>query len=225
MYYSTPNSEQNDLAMDFLTTPKVNGRQIGKVVKSNSHCDYVVQLDDSMDVQEPPQTEDYGFGQFVKLEDSKRHWAVGVIYNSQLFNPMFLNSGPRLSSEPDPLFTPDLISETRTLLGVVLVGTMVGRDNQAFGLHGIPRVVVPVNALVCKMTQTEIYRFHLDTESNPQFCYYSHLLHCGGNFAAQLTQQVLTELIDTHLFSGADQRALTVLCKELSWKNTMGAMR
>ena len=225
MYYSTPKRDQNNLKMDFLATPKVGGRQIGKVVKSNSHCDYVVQLDDSMDVQEPPRTEDYGFGQFVKLEDSKRHWAVGVIYNSQLFNPMFLNSGPRLSSEPDPMFTPDLISETRTLLGVVLVGTMAVQESNPYGVHGIPRVVVPVNALVCKMSQAEIYQFHLDSESNPQFCYYGHLLHCGGAFAAQLTQQVLTELINSNLFSEADQRALEVLCKELSWKNTMGAMR
>ena len=30
---------------------------------------------------------------------------------------------PGLSSEPDPMFTPDLVQETRTLLGIVLVGT------------------------------------------------------------------------------------------------------
>lgn len=211
--------------MDFLATPKVEGRQIGKVVKSNSHCDYVVQLDDAMDVSEPPQTGDYGFGQFVRLEDQKRHWAIGVIYNSQLFNPLFQNSGPRLSTEPDPMFTPDLISETRTLLGVVLVGTMASQGQNTYGVHGIPRIVVPVNALVCKMTQAEIHRFHLDSAGHPQFCYYSLLLRCGGRFAAQLTQQVLSELIESNLFSGAGQRALEVLCKELSWKTTMAAMR
>lgn len=200
--------------------------RLGKVVKSNSHCDYVVQLDDAMEVRHPPKPDDYGFGSFVKLEDPDiRHWAVGIIYNSQLFNPMFLNMGPRLSSEPDPLFTPDLITETRTLLWTVLIGTLSTTNGESYGIHGIPSVVVPVNTPVYKMSQQEIYRFHLNPENRPQFCYYSHLLHCGGLFASQLTQQVLSELIDSNLFSAPDQRALTVLCKELSWKNTMGAMR
>jgi hypothetical protein len=199
--------------------------RLGKVVKSNSHCDYIVQVDDAMDYAESPTADDYGFGCFVKLEDRDRHWAVGIIYNSQLFNPMFLNMGPRLSSEPDPVFTPDLISETRTLLWTVLIGDLEWQNGKSYGVHGIPRVVVPVNTPVYTMSREEIYRFHLNKDQRPQFCYYSHLLRCGGTFAAQLTQQVLTELIDSNLFSGADQRALQILCKELSWKNTMSAMR
>jgi hypothetical protein len=35
----------------------------------------------------------------------------------------------------------------------------------------------------------------------------------------------LAELVTSGLFSGADQKALTVLGKELSWKNTLGAIR
>lgn len=199
--------------------------RLGKVVKSNSHCDYIVELDDEMSRDDCPKPDDYGFGCFVKLDGFDRHWAVGLIYNSQLFNPMFLNMGPRLSSEPDPVFAPDLICETRTLLWTVLIGTMELQNGDAYGIHGIPKVVVPVNTPVYKMTQDEIHRFHLNLEDRPQFCYYSHLLRCGGTFASQLTQQVLSELIDTNLFAGADQRALMVLCKELSWKNTMGVMR
>jgi hypothetical protein len=199
--------------------------RLGKVVKSNSHCDYIVELDDEKSRDDSPKPDDYGFGSFVKLNSKDRHWAVGLIYNSQLFNPMFLNMGPRLSSEPDPVFTPDLISETRTLLWTVLIGTLNGQDDNSYGIQGIPKVVVPVNTPVYKMTQAEIYRFHLSQEHRPQFCYYSHLLRCGGTFAAQLTQQVLTELIDSQLFAETDQRALAILCKELSWKTLIGAMR
>lgn len=200
--------------------------RLGKVVKSNSHCDYVVQLDDEMEVEHPPQADDYGFGTFVKLEEpGVRHWAVGLVYNSQLFNPMFLSNGPRLSSDPDPLFAPDLISETRTLLGVVLLGCLKTENGSPHGVHGIPRLVVPVNAKVFKMTSEEIYQFHLNASGKPQFCYYSHLLQFGGSFAAQLTQQVLRDLADSGLFAGGDQRALEILCRELAWKSTMGAMR
>jgi hypothetical protein len=199
--------------------------RIGKVVKSSSHCDYVVQVDDSQDVMAPPCPEDCGFGQFVSFDNDTRHWAVGLVYNSQLFNPLFMNNGPRLSSEPDPMFTPDLVQETRTLLGVVLVGNLAGEGDQRYGIHGIPRVVVPANTPVYKMTGNEIYQFHLNSNRQPQFSYYSHLLRSGGLFASQLAQQVLAELIDSQLFKGADQRALMVLGKELSWKNTLAAIR
>ncbi len=199
--------------------------RLGKVVKSNSHCDYIVELDDERSRNNSPQPDDYGFGCFVRLDGGDRHWAVGLVYNTQLFNPMFLNMGPRLSSEPDPVFAPDLISETRTLLWTVLIGTLEGQNEIAYGLHGIPRVVVPINTPVETMTQEEIHRFHRNQQGQPQFCYYSHLLRCGGTFAAQLTQQVLTELIDSRLFEGDEQRALNILCKELSWKETMSAMR
>ena len=197
---------------------------LGRVVKSNSHCDYVVQLDTANDVDNPPQIEHYGFGQFVKF-DSHRHWAVGIVYDTQLFNSAFMNSGPRLTSAPDPVFTPDLVQDTCVLLNVVLVGSLQKGDPNDYGLHGIPRVVVPANTPVCQMDTTEIHHFHLSAEGVPQFTYYGHLLRSGGSFAAQLTQQVLSELIATELFSGVDQRALQVLRKELSWQSTMSAIR
>ena len=201
-------------------------RLLGKVVKSNSHCDYVVQVCDRHELAEPPEPEDYGFGQFVKLEKDGRHWAVGVIYNSLLSNPMFLNSGPRLSSDPDPMFTPDLISEVRTLLGVVLIGSLEpSASGTLCGNHGIPRLVVPIDTPVYAMTPTEVHGFHHSAAGRPQFAYYSHLLRSGGVFAAELTQQVLAELVASDRFAEADQRALDILCKELSWKTTMGAMR
>ncbi len=200
------------------------GCKLGTVVKSNSHCDYVIQLDTERDVIAPPVVSDYGFGQFVTLENDQQHWAVGIIYNSQLFNPAFLNSGPQLTSAPDPLFTPDLIQETKTLLNVVLVGNLAHQDGQTYGHHGIPRNVVPVNTPVYAMDTHSRHQFHLSVDNRPQFRYYGHLLNCGGTFAHQLTQQVLTELGDSDLFNDNDKRALQVLCKELTWKNTLGAM-
>jgi hypothetical protein len=202
--------------------------RLGKVVKSNSHCDYIVQLDDSMDFMNAPKHDDYGFGSFVKLEDAdtKRHWAIGLVYNSQLLNPAFNSLGPRLSSEPDPLFTPDLINENRTLLWTVLVGRFLEGDRgKRYGEQGIPRVVVPINTEVQTMSSQEIHQFHQDVMGRSQFTYYSHLLRSGGTFATQLAHQVLEELIAFNCFTGTEQRALQVLSRELAWKNTMSAMR
>jgi hypothetical protein len=195
--------------------------KLGKVVKSDSHCDYIVQLDDEMDVVTPPQAEDYGFGCFVKLETEDRHWAVGLIYNSQLFNPAYLNTGPRLVSQPDPLFTPDLIRETRTLLWTVLIGTL--SQDPPCGYQGIPSIVVPVNTPVSTMSTAEVHAFHRNGHQQPQFCYYSYLLRSGGAFASQLVDTVLGQV--SPLFEGSDRRALDLLRKELSWKHTLGTMR
>ncbi len=196
--------------------------RLGKVVRSNNHCDYVVQVDDILEVKNPPAPDDYGFGSFVKLESEQRHWAVGLVYNTQLLNPMFLNSGPRLSSQPDPYFSPDLQNEVRTLLSVVLIGAL--NEQHGCGSQGIPRVIVPVNTPVFRMSQEEVLRFHQDPQGQTQFSYYGLLLSSGGNFADHLIYQVLNDI--TPMFADpAQQRALQILSKELSWKMTMGAMR
>lgn len=229
--------------MVFLrSNPQSDRLELGKVVKSNSHCDYVVQLHDAMSVVNPPQPDDCGFGSFVKLGNGRRRPVVGIVYNTQLLNPLFLNNGPRLSSEPDPVFAPDLINETRTLLGVVLIGTLepglepgsglevapgeaAGLDGSArelpYGIQGIPREVVSVNTAVSCMGDREIAQFHRDSQQRPQFRYYSLLLRYGGSFAAHLTEQVLQELMGLNLFEHEQQRALATLCKELTWRNTM----
>jgi hypothetical protein len=205
--------------------------RLGKVVKSNNHCDYVVEVDDRLSVKHPPSPEAYGFGNFVKLETDQRHWGVGVIYNTQLFNPAFLNSGPRLSSEPSLIYAPDLQSEIKTLLSVVLIGTLEPPERvldseeklHIYGQQGIPRLVVPVNTLAYKMSEEEVYQFHQDRSGAPQFAYYGLLMNCGGPFAHQLIYQVLSEI--SQMFFGSQRRALEILGKELSWKMTMGAMR
>lgn len=196
--------------------------RLGKVVRSNNHCDYVVQVDDALEVKNPPAPDDYGFGSFVKLESDRRHWAVGLVYNTQLLNPMFLNSGPRLSSQPDPYFSPDLQNEVRTLLSVVLIGAL--DEGHRCGRQGIPRVVVPVNTPVFRMSREEILRFHQDPQGQTQFSYYGLLLSSGGNFANHLIYQVLNDI--TPMFADpAQRRALQILSKELAWKMTVGAMR
>jgi hypothetical protein len=233
---------------------------LGKVVKSNSHCDYLVQVNDRFDVNDPPAAHTYGFGSFVRLDSPEVGYslgfgarktlqsaAVGIVYNSQLINPQFLNTGPRLSSDADPLFTPDLVEETRTLLSVVLIGELIPYSQDSkdpsspdrpdpfaeesdtpayYGQQGIPRAIVPINAIVSLLGQSEIRQFHNDRFGHLQFRYHSLLLRYGGSFASHLTEQVLQELVDLRIFQNpAQQRALTTLCREMSWRNTLGTLK
>ncbi|MDR7899231.1 hypothetical protein RHJ63_13040 [Thermosynechococcus sp. JY1334] len=196
---------------------------LGHIVKSNSHCDYVAQLVDRLDVPHPPAPEDYGFGRFVKLEDEQRHWAVGVIYNSQLLNPQFHQISPRLTTNADTFLSPDLVSETRTLLWIALIGHLVTAEDRLYGQQGMPTLVVPVNTPVWQLTTAEVLAFHRSAQGQAQFRYYAHLLRSTGNYAAPLLAQILETI--TPLFSGTEQRSLEIINKELAWRHTLGTLR
>ena len=57
--------------------------KIAKIVKSNSHVDYVGRVIDRLDADEPPGVEDYGFAQFVSLPVADNFEVVGVVYDFQ----------------------------------------------------------------------------------------------------------------------------------------------
>src|SRR5215469_483409 len=103
---------------------------IGKIVKSDSHINYVCQIYGPREVELEPTPTDYAFGRFVRiaarseqpdnydiqvmLSPSKssepRIYAIGVIYDTILLNPTFGSLGPRLSNEIQvELFSPDYI--------------------------------------------------------------------------------------------------------------------
>src|SRR5438045_3467972 len=99
---------------------------IGKIVKSDSHINYVCQIYGPREVEIEPSAADYAFGRFVRIavrsrqtdEDSALNsmlgrsqepvtYAVGVIYDTILLNPTFGSLGPRLSNETQvELFSP-----------------------------------------------------------------------------------------------------------------------
>ncbi|MGA0199866.1 MAG: hypothetical protein ACO3NK_12265, partial [Prochlorotrichaceae cyanobacterium] len=94
-----------------------------------------------------------------------------------------------------------------------------------YGRQGIPRAIVPINAIVSILGEPEIRQFHSDRSGKPQFRYHSLLLRYGGNFANHLTEQILQELVDLQVFENAEQRALTTLCREMSWRNTLSSLQ
>ncbi|HEY0048854.1 MAG TPA: hypothetical protein VGB68_06200, partial [Pyrinomonadaceae bacterium] len=155
--------------------------KIAKIVKSNSHVDYVGRIIDSLDVAEPPATEDYGFAQFVSLPLENREEIVGVIYNSILINPDYANYGPRLSPKPElGGFSPDYLNEQGLLVGILLLGT--SREDGKV-LHGVPRRVVPAGQDVYKIEPNQIKRFHSDENECLQIHYYSQIVAHAGLFA------------------------------------------
>ena len=135
--------------------------RIARIVKSNSHVDYVARVVDELDADEPPSPEDYGFAQFVHVPVAESEEVVGVVYDSQLANPDYGSFGPRLSSHAElKVLSPDVLNERGVLLGVLLLGRRERSGDKWAGHQGVPRRVVPVGQDVFKLSDEEVAAFH-----------------------------------------------------------------
>ena len=132
---------------------------LGKLVRSNSHNDYICQIYGSGEIENPPTSAGYAFGTFVRIPLSEDEgYLVGLIYDTVLLNPDFGNLGPRLSPVPDlAVFSPDYLAEKVTLVGITTIGTLAP-DGTA--THGVPLLAAQIDAPVESLDDDTIRRFH-----------------------------------------------------------------
>jgi len=191
---------------------------IGKIVKSNSHVDYVCQVYGFGEVPKPPTPSDYTFGTFVAAEldsyGTGNQRLIGLIYNTLLMNPEFGNLGPRLSPRTEvEVFSPDYLAETATLLGVSGIGWV----NGAGAVHqGVPALAATVNCPVRLLDDDEIIRFHADGSGQPQLRYASLLLAQNNALIPPLLPSVIDRL--GTLFPASRSR-LAVMRNNVAWKS------
>ena len=196
--------------------------KIAKIIKSNSHIDYVGRVIDSLDVADPPTAEDFGFANFVKLPFEDGIEIIGVIYNSILINPEYANYGPRLSPKPElGNFSPDYLNEQGFLIGILLLGT---KDRDGKISHGVPHRVVPAGLEVYKLNGEAVKHFHMDEKDCLQIHYYSQVIANAGNFAVPLLEAIIGQL-NQNGCSENDKKRLDVLKQTLAWQRTIGGMR
>lgn len=187
--------------------------QIGKIVKSNSHVDYVCQVHNPGEISRVPLPQDYAFGTFVRIEISGQPgYLVGLIYSTILMNPEFGNLGPRLSPAADlEVFSPDYLREQATLVGILAVGQMVAGGEV---LQGVPSVAPAVNAVVEAMSPAEVRSFH-QSAAGLTIAYVPRLLAEGDALVPHLLLRVVEQL--AALFPDC-ARQLAVVRGNLAWK-------
>jgi hypothetical protein len=195
--------------------------KIAKIIKSNSHIDYVGRVIDSLDAAEPPKSEDFGFANFVSLPLENEKEIIGIIYNSILINPEYANFGPRLSPKPElGNFSPDYLNEQGVLIGILLLGA---KDENGKILQGVPHTVVPAGQEVYKIDGETVKNFHTDENDCLQIHYYSQVVAHAGLFAVPLLEEIIDKLsLDC---SNEDKNRLGVLKQTLAWQRTIGGMR
>ena len=195
--------------------------KLARIVKSNSHVDYVGRVIDALDADAPPSADDYGFAQFVSLPQGDSE-VVGVIYNTLLVNPDYGNFGPRLSPRADlAALTPDYLNEQGVLIGILLLGWREGATGAT--QQSVPRRVLPAHQEVWRMTEKEVYRFHLDERGQVQMHYYSQIMAHAGLFSVSLLEAVIEQLLPA--CSQTEKQRLGVLKQTLLWQRTVGGMR
>jgi hypothetical protein len=160
---------------------------IGKIVKSDSHINYVCQIYGPREVEVEPSPADYAFGRFVRVairassdapdtmiveralgkSQEPVMYAVGVIYDTILLNPAFGSLGPRLSNETQvELFSPDYISEKAVLIYVMVLGmfeqrsTLLGEAEVLSTMHGVPLLSLELGSEIETMSDEEVRAFH-----------------------------------------------------------------
>lgn len=194
---------------------------LGKIIKSNSHTDYVCEIYARTEVAAPPSPADYCLGTFVRIPVAGQPFdLVGLVYDTVLLNPEFGRLGPRLSGEAElAVFSPDYLNEKVTLVGIVAVGTLA-QDGTA--RQGAPVVAATSDSLVTGMNDDEVWRFHA---GNPSLRveYVPQLLARGTPLIATMLRAVIARL--RCLASGPAQQALLdVLADELVWQTQIGPM-
>ncbi len=187
---------------------------IGKIVKSNTHVDYVCQVYGRGESPVPPQPADYQFGAFVGIElEEEGGQLVGVIYNTLLLNPDFGTLGPRLSPRQElEVFTPDYLAETATLVGVFALGWIDGD-----GAHqGVPPLAAAVNSPVALLAEADLVAFHQDRDGQLSLRYVPLLLGQNNPLAPPLVLSIVDRLAE--LFP-AQRSRLAVMRNNIAWKS------
>jgi hypothetical protein len=188
---------------------------LGRVVKSNSHVDYVVQVFAPGEVAEPPRPEDYAFGSFVRIAvDGRGDGLVGIIYDTLLLNPAYGTLGPRLSGEPQlTAFAPDYMPETATVVGIAIVGQCRGEGEGANFRQGVPPLAARVGSEARRLTDEEFGAFHRG-DGQPTVSYLPRLSSMNNSAMPELLNDILTRLIAAFPDSSG---TLQVLRTNLDW--------
>lgn len=189
--------------------------KIAKIVSSNSHIAYVARVLDGRDGEGVTTADDYTFGQFVAIGD-----VVGVISDSRLVNPEYLSPSTRLG-QASALgeLRRDLVEDKRTLIAILLLGSMVGGVPE----HSIPLKVLESGADVESMSGEDAAAFHRTADGSVRMGYFPSLMSHSGPLSTTLARTIIDSL-KPH-FSESEQQKLAVMADSISWKQAFGDSR
>lgn len=194
--------------------------EIGRVVGSNDHADYVVQVYGPAEMPEPPTPLDRAFGQFVEIPVDQHDRLIGVIYTTQLLNPEYGTLGPRLSTPQElPVFSPDYLAETATVVGVAVVGSVSNCGGRVVYDQRTPRLASNVDAAVSLLPDEQVTAFHR-IDGHLGLAYFPRLLARPLPTLPDLLCAVVDRLIAAY---PKERRRLELARQNIRWRAVVGA--
>lgn len=196
--------------------------QIGSIVSSNNHLDYVVEVYQERDCERPPKLNEREFGQPVfikKTIDGTDHAVIGVIYNTQLVDPDQGRTGPRLAQDDQAQFTPGYIEERTTLAGVALLGTATISEDRFITdpTHRMPRWTLEVDDTVYHCPDELTAAFHT-FDDQIQLAYIDRLVDIAGDLGAEVIVALIERLRTVLPEDDPNQRVLDVVEQNVEWQ-------
>jgi hypothetical protein len=200
-----------------------NPKSVGRLVKSNSHTDYVAQVYRRWEVPSAPTPADHAFGTFVCIPVTAADELVGIVYDTQLLNPEFGAIGPRLASPTEvEVFAPDYLDEKAMLVGIFIAGERTRQsDGTWLPSHDVPPLAADVDAEVISLSDEEVRAFHAEP-GGPRLAYFPRLLAQRTPVSPSLMLSILDRL--AQLFP-ADLARLAVLRRNIAWQTSVGTTR
>jgi hypothetical protein len=187
--------------------------EIGKIVSSNSHIDYICQVFSLNEARAPVQPADYALGTFVGFSQTIGGILVGIITNTMLYNPEFGNLGPRLAPREEmAIFTPDYLVEKVILVTITLIGSI---DAEGKVQQGVPATAVQTDTVAYTLDKDAIYRFHYPAGQSLVFGYLAILLASTNPLAHQLLPHLVHTLGECFPL---ESPRLNLLSECLAWK-------
>lgn len=189
--------------------------EIGRIVGSNDQSDYLVQINTQGEVPAPPSPHDRAFGQFVAIPVDGEGHLIGVIYTTQLLNPSYGTLGPRLSTDQElPIFSPDYLAETATVVGVFALGTARAHPGALAYDQSTPRTAATIDASVRRLEDREFEEFHRP-DGRLRLAYFPRLLARPFPSLPDLLCAILDRLITAF---PEDHSRLEVARQNIRWR-------
>jgi hypothetical protein len=199
--------------------------EIGCIVHSNNHMDYVVEVYRDRDRNRPPEKHEYAFGQPVYVQQTVQgddYVVFGVVYDTQIVDPDQGRAGPRLAAERQDVFTPGYVQEKQTVLGVAFLGyATVEESEKGWSIeevsHEMPPWTLEVDMLVQEVPDDAFLRLHT-VDGDLKLGYYQRLLSTAESFGSEVSLSILERL--RRVTGSETDDMLDVLERNIRWQST-----
>lgn len=185
---------------------------VATVIGSNSHLEYIARLKNK-NLNVAGQTP--GFGDFVEIISGETT-AVGVVFDTRIFNPEISGTGQRIGAQPAFGLAPgETGGEKGHLLGILVVGFRQ-KESGPYEQQP-PRFVLPHGSLVRLMPDAHFREFHAG-EGGVRVTYTSRVLKHAGMLGQPLMRSILGRL--TESFGEDPAPALALIGRSIAWRDS-----